>query len=90
MKGIQTGLSEVQESEPDPLGFFADTKDNNSCSVKVAVRARPLIGKESNEGICVECYDDQIVMGKERTFTFDAVFGMQSSQEEIFQKCVKN
>lgn len=29
-------------------------------------------------------------MGKDRAFTFDAAFGLGSSQEEVFEKCVKN
>ena len=43
------------ESKPNPDGFFADTGDANACSVRVAVRIRPLIGKELRSGdkICV-------------------------------------
>lgn len=69
-------------TEPNPDGFFADTSDANACSVRVAVRIRPLIGKELRErsAICVEAREDenQIVMGKDRAFTFDMTFGMDS------------
>ena len=77
-----TAGDDYEETKPNPNGFFADTSDPNACSVRVAVRIRPLIGKELREGqkICVEAHeeDDQIVMGKERTFTFDKSFGIDS------------
>jgi kinesin family protein 4/21/27 len=31
-----------------------------------------------------------VVIGKDRQFTFDACFGLESEQEEVFEKCVKN
>ena len=69
-------------SKPNPNGFFADTSDANACSVRVAVRIRPLIGKELREGskICVDAREDedQIIMGKDRAFTFDKTFGIDS------------
>ena len=74
---------EQAETKPNPNGFFADTSDANACSVRVAVRVRPLIGKELREGskICVEANepDDQIIMGKDRAFTFDKTFGIGSA-----------
>ena len=60
----------------------------------MAVRVRPLIGKELREGskICVEANepDDQIIMGKDRAFTFDKTFGIGSAQESVFDTCVRN
>ena len=41
-------------TESKPEGFFADTEDS-SCSVKVAVRIRPMIGKELREGNRKSC-----------------------------------
>ena len=71
-----------EETKPNPHGFFADTSDPTACSVRVAVRIRPLIGKELREGskICVDAREDenQIVMGKDRVFTFDKSFGIDS------------
>lgn len=85
---------ELEETKPNPNGFFADTSDANACSVAVAVRIRPLIGKELREGskICVEAREDdcQIIIGKDRTFTFDKTFGIDSQQEVVFNTCVKN
>ena len=42
-------------TQPNPNGFFADTGDANACSVRVALRVRPLIGKELRErsAICI-------------------------------------
>ena len=47
---------EVEGTQPNPDGFFAETTDSNACSVRVAVRVRPLIGKEKyeNSSICVQ------------------------------------
>ena len=39
---------------PNPDGFFADLNDG-ACSVSVAVRVRPLVGKELSEGARKEC-----------------------------------
>ena len=52
------------------------------------------MGRELFEkaSICLET-DDQlntITIGKDRCFTFDKVFGMNSCQEEVFESCVKN
>ena len=35
---------------PNPEGFFAELTDSDACSVAVAVRVRPLIGRELTEG----------------------------------------
>ena len=46
---------EEEGTQPNPDGFFADLSDANACSVRVALRVRPLIGKELYERstICV-------------------------------------
>ena len=54
---IETGKEEeVAGTQPNPNGFFADTGDANACSVRVALRVRPLIGKELRErsAICIQ------------------------------------
>jgi hypothetical protein len=62
--------------------------------VRVAVRARPLVSKELIESpnIIVKCYDqdNQLVIGKDRAFTFDKVFDIGTQQEDVFEICVKN
>ncbi|XP_067886127.1 kinesin-like protein KIF27 isoform X2 [Heterodontus francisci] len=62
-------------------------------AVKVAVRIRPLLPKEilHNHQICVRVVPNtqQVVIGKDRAFTFDFVFGQKSSQEDVYSACVK-
>nr|AMS24213.1 kinesin 4-II protein [Marsilea vestita] len=65
----------------------------DEAAVRVAVRARPLLEKEIQDH-CQECVNynserAEITLGKEKRFTFDHVFGPDSSQEEIYLDCVK-
>ncbi|XP_061199889.1 kinesin-like protein KIF27 [Neopsephotus bourkii] len=61
--------------------------------VKVAVRIRPLLSKEvlHNHQVCVRLVPNtqQIIIGKDRVFTFDFVFGKNSTQEEVYTICIK-
>ncbi|XP_074022953.1 kinesin-like protein KIF27 [Numenius arquata] len=61
--------------------------------VKVAVRIRPLLSKEvlHNHQVCVRVVPNtqQIIIGKDRVFTFDFVFGKNSTQEEVYTVCIK-
>ncbi|XP_065601717.1 kinesin-like protein KIF27 [Cyrtonyx montezumae] len=61
--------------------------------VKVAVRIRPLLSKEvlDNHQVCVRLVPNtqQIIIGKDRTFTFDFVFGKASTQGEVYTVCIK-
>ncbi|NXN66684.1 KIF27 protein, partial [Himantopus himantopus] len=61
--------------------------------VKVAVRIRPLLSKEvlHNHQVCVRLVPNtqQIIIGKDRVFTFDLVFGKNSTQEEVYSVCIK-
>lgn len=62
--------------------------------MRVALRVRPLVGRELYESpnICVTCYpeSEQLVIGKDRNFTFDKVFDINTRQQEVFDVCVKN
>ena len=62
-------------------------------SVRVAVRSRPLVGRELFESpnIIIKCYDqeNQLVIGKDRAFTFDKVFDIGTKQQEVFEVCVR-
>ena len=42
--------------------------------------------------IIVKCYDqdNQLVIGKDRAFTFDKVFDIGTRQQDVFEVCVKN
>ncbi|NXG72004.1 KIF27 protein, partial [Baryphthengus martii] len=61
--------------------------------VKVAVRIRPLLSKEvlHNHQVCVRLVPNtqQIIIGKDRVFTFDFVFSKNSTQEEVYTVCIK-
>ncbi|XP_024518424.1 chromosome-associated kinesin KIF4A isoform X1 [Selaginella moellendorffii] len=62
-------------------------------NVRVAVRARPLIEKEVVDK-CQECVSysadgREVVLGKDRRFTFDHVFCPTTAQEEVYRVCVK-
>ncbi|RXM32331.1 Kinesin-like protein KIF27 [Acipenser ruthenus] len=61
--------------------------------VKVAVRIRPLLPKEilHNQQVCVRVVPNtqQVIMGKDRAFTFDFVFGQKSLQNELYVTCIK-
>uniref|UniRef100_A0A8C5UGR6 Kinesin motor domain-containing protein n=1 Tax=Malurus cyaneus samueli TaxID=2593467 RepID=A0A8C5UGR6_9PASS len=61
--------------------------------VKVAVRIRPLLSKEilHNHQVCVRLVPNakQVIIGKDHVFTFDFVFGKNSTQEEVYAVCIK-
>ncbi|KAM9207097.1 kinesin-like protein KIF27 isoform 2-T2 [Dugong dugon] len=61
--------------------------------VKVAVRIRPLLCKEvlHNHQVCVRVIPNtqQIIIGRDRVFTFDYVFGKSSTQDEVYNMCIK-
>ncbi|KAM6230515.1 kinesin-like protein KIF27 [Porphyrio hochstetteri] len=61
--------------------------------VKVAVRIRPLLSKEvlHNHQVCVRLIPNtqQIIIGKDRAFTFDFVFDKNSTQKEVYTVCIK-
>ena len=61
--------------------------------LKVAVRARPLIPKELDEG-CQSCLtfapgEPQIILGKNRAFTYDYVFKPTDQQIPVYEDAVK-
>nr|XP_060634384.1 kinesin-like protein KIF21A isoform X3 [Anolis sagrei ordinatus] len=61
-------------------------------SVRVAVRIRPQLAKEKIEGchICTSVTpgEPQVFLGKDKAFTFDYVFDIESQQEEIYVHCI--
>ncbi|XP_075284532.1 kinesin-like protein KIF21A isoform X8 [Opisthocomus hoazin] len=62
-------------------------------SVRVAVRIRPQLAKEKIEGchICTSVTpgEPQVFLGKDKAFTFDYVFNIDSQQEEIYLQCIE-
>lgn len=79
-------------SKPIADGFFSDFSSNDACSVAVAVRVRPLVGRELAEGnkkLCITKNEEadtpnKIMIGT-RSFNFDRVFWPDVSQEFIFE-----
>ncbi|XP_063791665.1 chromosome-associated kinesin KIF4-like [Pseudophryne corroboree] len=60
--------------------------------VRVALRCRPLVPKEMNEG-CKTCLtfvpgEPQVIVGTEKSFTYDYVFDPTSEQEEVYSTAV--
>ncbi|XP_065303977.1 chromosome-associated kinesin KIF4-like isoform X2 [Dermacentor albipictus] len=60
--------------------------------VRVAVRCRPLVPKELIEG-CQACArtcpsNQSVVLGGNKTFSYDYVFGEESSQVQVYDACV--
>ncbi|XP_048356999.1 kinesin-like protein KIF21A isoform X3 [Sphaerodactylus townsendi] len=62
-------------------------------SVRVAVRIRPQLAKEKIEGchICTSVTpgEPQVFLGKDKAFTFDYVFDIESRQEDIYVQCIE-
>ncbi|XP_053517560.1 kinesin-like protein KIF21A isoform X7 [Artibeus jamaicensis] len=62
-------------------------------SVRVAVRIRPQLAKEKIEGchICTSVTpgEPQVFLGKDKAFTFDYVFDIDSQQEQIYMQCIE-
>uniref|UniRef100_A0A6Q2Y8V5 Kinesin motor domain-containing protein n=1 Tax=Esox lucius TaxID=8010 RepID=A0A6Q2Y8V5_ESOLU len=67
-------------------------EDDKSIPVRVALRCRPLVTKEINEG-CQTCLtfvpgEPQVIVGTEKAFTYDYVYDPASEQEEVFNSAV--
>ncbi|XP_053298263.1 kinesin family member 4 isoform X1 [Pleuronectes platessa] len=60
--------------------------------VRVALRCRPLVQKEINEGCqcCLTFMPDepQVIVGTEKAFTYDYVFDANAEQEEVYSTAV--
>ena len=71
----------------------ATSPDAESVSVRVAVRLRPLVPSERNEG-CVECVrtetdgdgGQRVLLRNDKRFAYDSVFDARSSQADIYAK----
>ncbi|EDO49629.1 predicted protein, partial [Nematostella vectensis] len=69
-----------------------EENSDKTIPVKVAVRIRPLLHKEISEA-CQECIsvtpgEPQVIMGTNKAFTYDYVFGKSSSQKELYTDVV--
>ncbi|XP_078804249.1 kinesin-like protein KIF21B isoform X4 [Oryzias latipes] len=64
----------------------------SDCCVKVALRVRPQMANEKIEG-CHVCTlvtpgEPQVLLGKDKAFTYDFVFDLDSEQHLVYQTCV--
>ncbi|NXY76586.1 KIF4 protein, partial [Glareola pratincola] len=67
-------------------------EDEKVFPVRVALRCRPLVPKETSEG-CQMCLsfvpgEPQVVVGNDKSFTYDYVFDPSVEQEEVFNTAV--
>ncbi|NXH20549.1 KIF4 protein, partial [Bucco capensis] len=67
-------------------------EDDKGIPVRVALRCRPLVPKEISEG-CQACLsfvpgEPQVVVGNDKSFTYDYVFDPSVEQEEVFNTAV--
>ncbi|NXS52612.1 KIF4 protein, partial [Brachypteracias leptosomus] len=67
-------------------------EDEKGIPVRVALRCRPLVLKETSEG-CQMCLsfvpgEPQVVVGNDKSFTYDYVFDPSVEQEEVFNTAV--
>ncbi|CAL1573803.1 unnamed protein product [Knipowitschia caucasica] len=70
------------------------SEDAKVIPVRVALRCRPLVPKEINEG-CQCCLTfvpgvSQVIVGTEKAFTYDYVFDSTVEQEEVFKSAVSS
>uniref|UniRef100_A0A3B4DHE9 Kinesin motor domain-containing protein n=1 Tax=Pygocentrus nattereri TaxID=42514 RepID=A0A3B4DHE9_PYGNA len=69
------------------------TSGQDESSVRVALRIRPQLAREKIEGchICtfVTPGEPQVILGKDKAFTFDYVFDMDSQQDTIYSNCTE-
>ncbi|XP_036267335.1 chromosome-associated kinesin KIF4A isoform X2 [Pipistrellus kuhlii] len=68
------------------------TEEVKGIPVRVALRCRPLVPKEISEG-CQTCLsfvpgEPQVVVGTDKSFTYDFVFDPSAEQEEVFNTAV--
>ncbi|KAG5843203.1 hypothetical protein ANANG_G00148260 [Anguilla anguilla] len=67
-------------------------EEEKGIPVRVALRCRPLVPKEVNEG-CQTCLtfvpgEPQVIVGNDKAFTYDYVFDPMTEQEEVFNTSV--
>ncbi|XP_051529001.1 kinesin-like protein KIF21B isoform X2 [Myxocyprinus asiaticus] len=64
----------------------------NDCCVKVSLRIRPQMAKEKIEGCHICTYvapgEPQVLLGKDKAFTYDFVFDIDAQQQQIYSACV--
>ncbi|XP_061663096.1 kinesin-like protein KIF21A isoform X2 [Syngnathoides biaculeatus] len=63
-------------------------------SVRVALRIRPQLAREKIEGCHICTYvtpgEPQVVLGKDKAFTYDFVFDMDAQQDAVYGRCAES
>ncbi|XP_041110801.1 kinesin-like protein KIF21A isoform X5 [Polyodon spathula] len=69
------------------------TTSPDESTVRVALRIRPQLAREKIEGChictCVTPGEPQVILGKDKAFTFDYVFDIDSQQDAIYSACTE-
>ncbi|XP_056413585.1 kinesin-like protein KIF21B isoform X2 [Hyla sarda] len=67
--------------------------NHGDCTVRVALRIRPQSSKERAEGchLCTWVYpgEPQVLLGKDKAFTYDYVFDMDTEQVKVYDICAR-
>ncbi|KAB0401289.1 hypothetical protein E2I00_005900 [Balaenoptera physalus] len=78
---VQLNYPHLKESLPRPV------------FLRLYERIRPQLAKERIEGChictCVTPGEPQVFLGKDKAFTFDYVFDIDSQQEQIYTQCIE-
>lgn len=94
------GLLRASRAPSAPLGPLCPSlswpemvrEEEKGIPVRVALRCRPLVPKETSEG-CQMCLsfvpgEPQVIVGSDKAFTYDYVFDPSVEQEEVFNTAV--
>ncbi|KAM6986247.1 kinesin-like protein KIF21A [Aplochiton taeniatus] len=69
------------------------TSGQDESSVRVALRIRPQLAREKIEGCHICTYvmpgEPQVILGKDKSFTYDYMFDMDSQQDAIYADCTE-
>ncbi|CAJ1056136.1 kinesin-like protein KIF21A isoform X4 [Xyrichtys novacula] len=69
------------------------TTGQDESSVRVALRIRPQLAREKIEGCHICTYvmpgEPQVILGKDKSFTYDYMFDMDSQQDSIYTTCTE-
>ncbi|XP_056273815.1 kinesin-like protein KIF21A isoform X3 [Pseudoliparis swirei] len=69
------------------------TSGQDESSVRVALRIRPQLAREKIEGCHICTYvmpgEPQVILGKDKSFTYDYIFDMDSQQDAIYASCTE-
>ncbi|XP_030586591.1 kinesin-like protein KIF21A isoform X2 [Archocentrus centrarchus] len=69
------------------------TTGQDESSVRVALRIRPQLAREKIEGCHICTYvmpgEPQVILGKDKAFTYDYLFDMDSHQDTIYTNCIE-